>query len=56
MRRTAKDKRVRKLLEDCMVLCVALVLTEPHTTPNQRALVSKLIKRLRAELTGDNER
>ena len=42
---------MRKLMEDCLVLCVALVLTEPHTTPKQRALVSKLIKRLRAELS-----
>ena len=53
---TAKVERVKKLLEDCMVLCVALVLTEPHTTPKQRALVPKLIKRLKAELRGDPQR
>lgn len=33
-----------------MILCVALVLTEPHTTPAQRKLVPKLIKRLREEI------
>lgn len=46
-----EDKqRQRKLFEDCLILCVALALTEPHTTPRQRKLVPKLIKRLRKEL------
>ena len=53
MKRSADEKRIRKLLEDCFALCVALVLTEPHTTPAQRKLVPKLIKRLKAELSGD---
>lgn len=46
----AKEKRIKKLLEDCMILCVALVLTEPHTTPRQRKMIPGLIKRLRAEI------
>lgn len=49
-RRSTKDKRITRLLEDCMVLCVALVLTEPRTTPRQRAMIPKLIKRLKEEL------
>ena len=44
-------RRKRKLLEDCLILLVALVLTEPHTTPRQRALVPGLIKRLKKELS-----
>lgn len=53
-RGAAKAKRTKKLLEDCFVLITSLVLTEPFTTENQQKKFPGLIKRLKAELSGDS--
>lgn len=45
-----RSKRQRKLMEDCFVLLVSLVLSEPHTTVRQRKMFGGLIDRLRKEL------
>lgn len=42
--------RQRKLLADCLILLVSLVLTEPNTTKRQQAMIAKLIGRLKKEL------
>lgn len=49
-RRDTPQQRKRRLLEDCLILIVSLVLTEPHTTPMQQKMIPKLIQRLRKEL------
>lgn len=40
-----------KLIEDCLILLVSLVLTEPNTTKRQQAMIGRLIKRLQQEIT-----
>lgn len=40
----------RKLLADCLILLVSLVLTDPNTTKRQQAMIGKLIKRLKKEI------
>ena len=40
----------QRLLTDCLVLLVSLVLTEPRTTPRQQKMIGKLIGKLKKEL------
>ena len=49
---TGQDKRRsrKRLLTDCLVLLVSLVLTEPATTKRQQAEIAKLIRRLKREV------
>ena len=47
---SSPDAEQRKLLADCLIILVSLVLTEPNTTKRQQAMISKLIARLKKEL------
>ena len=44
------DAEQRKIMEECLILLAALVLTEPYTNRRQQAMISKLILRLRKAL------
>lgn len=44
---TLNAAKKKRLLQDCLILLVSLVLTEPNTTPRQQKMIAALIKRLK---------
>ena len=50
-RSSTPKQRQKKLLEDCLVLLVSLVLTEPFQTERQQKMTGPLIKRIKKELS-----